>query len=89
MGICLSIATAGYLSGEKYVLSIATDGYLYYDVTPPIVIVDDKKPKLYGPVRRIVRNIEIEEEDSSALLRDDEDILTIIKVFLQCQSEKN
>ena len=72
----LHIAINGYLSTHKAVLSIATDGYLQYQLIPP----DDL------PVRRRRGDAEAIDKDVKRRPNDSRDMLDIIYIFLRCKN---
>ncbi len=76
----LKIASDGYLKRTtKAVLVIAVSGYLNFGATPPPVSSgggsSEKKNTFYTD-----DNQKIERQ-----IRDDDDIIQIIKIFIQCQ----
>ena len=88
----LSIATDGYLSGDYKTLSISTNGYLdiYIDITP------EKKTNKGGVGSRVINKKTFAEETRDKLKElnskkykrlqiEDNEILNILKMFLQCQ----
>ena len=76
----LYIATDGYLSKTKLTLSISVSGYLHYDgVIPPKPVKEFNKG---GAPARYTKDENL--PNTSLLLQDDE-ILTVIKIFIQCQ----
>jgi hypothetical protein len=83
----LSIATGGYSTAKA--LSIATDGWLYVFqvVTPPVMPParsDGTGSLAYRRRYDDPRDLKITELREK-LLREDEEILLIIKLFLRCQ----
>ena len=82
----LKIATEGYLKrAAKATLIIAVSGYLNYSSgptpppTPPKIYSNSGGSTGYGISYK-------KEQLDKRIKREDEDILTIIKVFLSCQS---
>jgi len=71
----LSVATDGYLTTNKRLLSIAVNGYLSYSQIPtPEVVVTQKRGD------DAVFNVRLKR-----ILQEDEEILIIIKSFIECQ----
>ena len=76
----LDIATRGYLTSTKRTLSISVRGYLHYDsVIPP------KPVKEFNKGGAPARYIKDEKLPNTSLLLQDDEILTVIKIFIQCQ----
>ena len=74
----LSIATEGYLKNKRLPITVATNGYIYIDdtIVPPTPIKSGSTN----------RPIYINKEDIMWLLkREDDEILTILKIFLKCK----
>jgi len=74
----LSIATEGYLKNKRASITVATNGYIYFDdnIVPPTPIKS-------GATNR---PIHINRQDITWLLkREDDEILTILKIFLKCK----
>ncbi len=78
----LDIATRGYLTSTKRTLSISVRGYLHYDgVIPP---KPGKEFNKGGAPAKYSKKDNENLPNTSLLLQDDE-ILTVIKIFIQCQ----
>jgi len=75
----LKIATDGYLKkSTKAVLVIAVSGYLNFGGTPPVPVT----PSGSGPISNKYENVD---DRISIIIREDDDIIQIIKIFLQCR----
>jgi len=78
----LYIATDGYLSKTKLTLSISVSGYLHYEeIIPPKPV---KKFNVGGAPAKYNKKDDDNLPNTNLLLQDDE-ILTVIKIFIQCQ----
>lgn len=74
----LKIATDGYLKkSTKAVLVIAVSGYLNFGGTPPI-----QQPTGGGHISSRYENVD--KDRIQKIIRDDDDIIQVIKIFLQC-----
>jgi len=84
----LKIATEGYLKrAAKAALIIAVSGYLNYSSgpTPPIPPTPPRVNSVGGGASGYGVSYKKEQLYSKRIKKEDEDILTIIKVFLSCQ----
>ena len=79
----LKIATEGYLKRTtKAALIIAVSGYLNYSSGP--IPPPTPKPKIYSNSGAGV-GIAHKKEQLDKIRREDEEILTLINIFLKCQ----
>ena len=74
----LSIATDGYLDNKRKSVTVVTAGYIYLTTLKP-----QPKPEEGGFNKNYTVGNLIDYK-LEALKREDEEILTIIKIFLQC-----
>jgi len=80
----LKAATGGYLKRTtKAVLIIAVAGYLNFGGTP---IPTDTIVGGGGSQTQVYRDYEKEHIDS--IIKDDDDIIQVLKIFLQCRSKR-
>jgi hypothetical protein len=89
----LNNATEGYLSKANKSLNISTNGYLYKVSNIDIITIKEvinkkhggnvKLPTKYKPV--IYNNV-YKETYQDEMVREDSEILTLIKIFLKCKN---
>lgn len=87
----LSIATDGYLCGGSYKpLVIAVNGYLCIKVTTPDIETPPVTKKQSGGYKSGVKRINLKDTAkerqyiNKLIIKEEEEILTFIKVFLKC-----
>ena len=84
--VALNLATEGHLGyPECMPLTLATVGHLYCEVEVPDIDEVIKRPKSGSGTYKTVYKEKENKITMDRLYVEDEDILAIIKVFLECQ----